>query len=556
MKNASKRSLWMLLAVVMVVGLLIGMPASAHASNTQDLADKINEFKHEGSGTLMASVSGNTVTVTGSVTGVSKSLSLIIDNGTTLVWKADYSGDTSILLTVNGSGECEIPAGVTLENTDGIAVWTQGSLKVTGATIRSANSSAIATGYGYTVIEITDGLIESDNNAFNVQHCKLTINGGSIISKESIAISNSGDGAITTINGGTISAASVAIMSGLDGSSVTVNGGIVETCGGSNAISTKNITMTGGIVRTNGESTGLTKSSAIYVTGDLVVSGGLVSAEKGYAIITGGVNATLSIDGGFLFAYGKTVLVDDIFARDNFAINNSGGADPTTIAGNSVVCAWDQGAGVTSYEEGTTDGLDVLPSGASALWGIDGTEYGIYYANGTNHGFFPINGVTVTPAQPGGNIPMSGTVDPTDSSASDNTPADTADNPASVTSSDPQPLSILLDGELVTADSPPFVDENSRTMVPARFISEALGADVQWDDEAQLVTVTSGSTVIEITIGSNRIITNGKSTRMDTRATLVDGRTFVPVRFIAEALSLTVGWDGDTNTVLLTTGNE
>ena len=119
--------------------------------------------------------------------------------------------------------------------------------------------------------------------------------------------------------------------------------------------------------------------------------------------------------------------------------------------------------------------------------------------------------------------------------------ADSADN-----------LTISLDGTKVTTDVAPFIDANSRTMVPVRFISEALDAEVEWNGNTRLVTVTKGATIINLTIGSNQIITNGKADTMDTAAIIVDGRTFVPVRFIAEALGLAVGWDGATQTVILT----
>jgi hypothetical protein len=114
-------------------------------------------------------------------------------------------------------------------------------------------------------------------------------------------------------------------------------------------------------------------------------------------------------------------------------------------------------------------------------------------------------------------------------------------------------LTIQLDGKNVATDVAPYIDANSRTMVPVRFISEALGAEVGWDANSQTVTVTKGPTVIKLTIGSRQIITNGIATTMDTAAIVKDGRTFVPVRYIAEALGLTVSWDGATKTVFLTT---
>ena len=113
-------------------------------------------------------------------------------------------------------------------------------------------------------------------------------------------------------------------------------------------------------------------------------------------------------------------------------------------------------------------------------------------------------------------------------------------------------LKIRLDGKEVVTDVSPFIDANGRTMVPVRFISEALAAKVDWDDNTRTVIVTKGSTVIKLVIGSRQIIINGTAATMDTAAIIRDGRTFVPVRFIAEALGLTVGWDGASRTVILT----
>jgi len=116
-------------------------------------------------------------------------------------------------------------------------------------------------------------------------------------------------------------------------------------------------------------------------------------------------------------------------------------------------------------------------------------------------------------------------------------------------------LSIQLDGKTVPTDADPFIDDKGRTMVPVRFISEALGAEVGWNGNTGTVTITKGGAVIKLTIGSPQIIINGKAAAMDTAAVIKDSRTFVPVRYIAEALGLSVGWDGPTRTVILTGGS-
>ena len=116
-------------------------------------------------------------------------------------------------------------------------------------------------------------------------------------------------------------------------------------------------------------------------------------------------------------------------------------------------------------------------------------------------------------------------------------------------------LSVRIDGNIVSMDVEPFIDDNGRTMVPVRFVSETLAAAVEWDANSRTVTVTKGATLIKLVIGSQTITVNGTANTMDAAAVLRDGRTFVPVRYIAEALGLDVGWDGLTSTVILSSGN-
>ena len=114
----------------------------------------------------------------------------------------------------------------------------------------------------------------------------------------------------------------------------------------------------------------------------------------------------------------------------------------------------------------------------------------------------------------------------------------------------------------VISEVPPYI-ENSRTMVPVRFVSEALGAKVDWDSTAGLVTVKGNDgTTIKLLIGDVNMsiekpnTTNTTNTTntviMDVAAGIKDDRTFVPVRYIAEALGLKVAWDSSTRRVLFT----
>jgi len=113
-------------------------------------------------------------------------------------------------------------------------------------------------------------------------------------------------------------------------------------------------------------------------------------------------------------------------------------------------------------------------------------------------------------------------------------------------------IAVTIDGTQVQFDvSPQIID--GRTMVPMRAIFEALGATVEWEGAVQMVTaITAKGDVIQLAIGSNAIILNGSLTAMDTVPMLIDGRTMVPARFVAEAMGMHVNWDEGVDEVVIT----
>jgi hypothetical protein len=78
--------------------------------------------------------------------------------------------------------------------------------------------------------------------------------------------------------------------------------------------------------------------------------------------------------------------------------------------------------------------------------------------------------------------------------------------------------------------------------VPVRIVSESLGAEVSWDGATEKVTLTKGGTLITMTIDRTAVYINGEQQELDVPATLVSGRTYVPLRFIAEAFGADVGY--------------
>ena len=110
-----------------------------------------------------------------------------------------------------------------------------------------------------------------------------------------------------------------------------------------------------------------------------------------------------------------------------------------------------------------------------------------------------------------------------------------------------------VNGNNVTLDQPAVLLPTGRNVIPARFIAENLGATVDWDGDTSTVIVTKGDTTILIQIDNPIAKINGKDVTLDQPAILLPtGRTVVPARFLAEALGATVDWDGETSTVIIT----
>ena len=97
-------------------------------------------------------------------------------------------------------------------------------------------------------------------------------------------------------------------------------------------------------------------------------------------------------------------------------------------------------------------------------------------------------------------------------------------------------------------DVAPYIDTNSdRTFVPVRFLANALGvadSNIGWDNNSQRITLNQpGMNSVKMEIGSTTITSNGQPTQMDVSPIINHDRTFLPARFVAEALGYTVRWD-------------
>jgi hypothetical protein len=103
---------------------------------------------------------------------------------------------------------------------------------------------------------------------------------------------------------------------------------------------------------------------------------------------------------------------------------------------------------------------------------------------------------------------------------------------------------VILNGQELAFSVPPVI-EQGRILVPLRVIFEALGANVNWDDRTRTVTATNGGTGVKLIIGG-QAYKNNQPVTLDVPAKIIGGRTLVPLRFVSEALGAKVDWDTET----------
>ena len=118
-------------------------------------------------------------------------------------------------------------------------------------------------------------------------------------------------------------------------------------------------------------------------------------------------------------------------------------------------------------------------------------------------------------------------------------------------------VKVTLDGnEIYFPDAKSFIDQRDRVLVPIRFVSEALGALVDWENESRTAVIKQGNDEIHYTVYQPMAYLNGEMMVMDTYGILKDERTMVPIRFISELLGCMVVWDEKTSTVVITSPKE
>lgn len=117
-----------------------------------------------------------------------------------------------------------------------------------------------------------------------------------------------------------------------------------------------------------------------------------------------------------------------------------------------------------------------------------------------------------------------------------------------------QAVSVTLDGQPVAfAGTQPMV-VGGRVLVPLRGVLEQMGAFVGWDPATRTVIAQRSGINVELPVGSRTATVNGRQVALDVPARIVQGSTMVPLRFLSEALGADVAWNPGTRTVQIATG--
>jgi hypothetical protein len=111
-------------------------------------------------------------------------------------------------------------------------------------------------------------------------------------------------------------------------------------------------------------------------------------------------------------------------------------------------------------------------------------------------------------------------------------------------------VKLYVNGEEPNFEVAPFIRDGS-TLVPFRAISEALKATVSWNPDERSVTVTRGDVTVKLYIDSVTAYVNGQEVTLEVPAAIENGSTVVPVRFVSEALNADVQWEGETQFVVI-----
>lgn len=126
---------------------------------------------------------------------------------------------------------------------------------------------------------------------------------------------------------------------------------------------------------------------------------------------------------------------------------------------------------------------------------------------------------------------------------------------AAPTSEQTTPPSVYLDGKKLTFSTDPVI-KNGSTLVPLRKIFEEQGAVVTWKNETRTVTAVKDDITINYSIGQKTATRNGKTMNIPVAGEIIGGSTMVPLRFVSESLGNSVGWEGKSRTIIISSSEK
>mgnify|MGYP000639845801 CR=1 FL=1 len=116
------------------------------------------------------------------------------------------------------------------------------------------------------------------------------------------------------------------------------------------------------------------------------------------------------------------------------------------------------------------------------------------------------------------------------------------------------PIEVIINEKKAVFDVPPRI-QKGRTLIPVRSVFESLGAEVSWEQSTETVSILKGAKVIKLKVGSNIAYINEEQVEIDISTSIINGRSMVPLRFIAEKLGFEVIWDGEKRVVFINANN-
>lgn len=285
---------------------------------------------------------------------------------------------------------------------------------------------------------------------------------------------------------------------------IIINGGTVYICAGGDGIdSNGDLTFNGGAVYVDGPMSG----------GDSAIdSDGIITSNGGTLVAVGGTGMLRAPNASSTQNVLKAVFDTAQTANSIITIKDT---DGNTILEYSPKTAY----------QSIVYSSDTLKKDTSYTISVDGTQVSEFTATDT---------VTTVGSAVGGN--MGGGKGGMGNRQ---------------TGSKSSGIRVQLNGTSLSFDQEPVI-ENDTTLVPFRAIFEALGMDIEWNNELQTITATKDDLVLELSIGSTTASKSGELIQLSAAPTIIGERTMIPVRFIAESLGMNVEWQSDTSTVEIT----